>query len=133
MVGVWANHAREFLLILAVGTIALFSIPIAVAPLRWARLFLWKIPEESDLAVYFGRCLGAFAIILNLFMLRAALSAKGLELVFEFVLMVWSFMIVVHVVGAIQRIQPVTETLEIGFWALLTVLTLAFWPGGPVL
>jgi hypothetical protein len=129
MVGVWASHAKIFLLVLASGTAITFSIPIAVAPLRWARLFLWKIPEETDLAVYFGRCLGAFAIILNLFMFRAALGATGINMVFELMLMVWTFMIVVHIVGALQRIQPITETLEIAFWVLLTLLTIAFWPG----
>jgi hypothetical protein len=64
-----------------------------------------------------------------MFMLRAALNATGITVIFEFMLSVWAFMIVVHIVGAIQRIQPITETLEIGFWAALALLTVAFWPG----
>ena len=37
-------------------------------------------------------------------------------------------MFVIHIVGALQRVQPITETIEIGFWALLILLTAAFWP-----
>jgi hypothetical protein len=132
MLGLWANHAKTFLLVLASGTAIAFAIPIAVAPLRWARLFLWKIPEDTNLAVYFGRCLGAFAIILDLLMFRAALTSTGVNLVFELMLMVWIFMVMVHIVGAIQRIQPISETLEIGFWIMLTLLTVAFWPGDSI-
>ena len=38
-------------------------------------------------------------------------------------------MIAVHVYGAWRRIQPITETIEIGFYAMLFVLTLLFHPG----
>ena len=29
----------------------------------WARAMQWNIPDDTDLAVYFGRCLGAFILI----------------------------------------------------------------------
>lgn len=133
MIGVWAEHAKTFILVLAIATTAFFVIPISFAPLRWARLMLWKIPEQTDLAVYFGRCLGAFGLIFEIFMFRAGLTGVGLSLVFEFMMLLWAFMVVVHIAGAIQRLQPITETLEIGFWALLIVLTTAFWPAaGPL-
>lgn len=128
MIGLWALHAQTFLLALGALTIVLFSIPIAFAPLFWARLVGWDIPEKRDLAIYFGRCLGAFALILNFFMLRAGLTGEGVRPTYEFMAMVWAFMIVVHIVGAIQRVQPIVETLEIGFWILLALMTAAFWP-----
>ena len=128
MIGVWGSQAQNFLLALGCATFLAFSIPITFAPLRWARLFLWEIPATTDLTIYFGRCLGAFAIILNIFMLRAALTGAAIETVFEFMMLVWVFMIAVHVVGALQRIQPITETIEILFWILLALLTAAFWP-----
>ncbi len=128
MIGAWAEHAKTFILVLAFATTAFFVIPIFIAPLRWARLMLWTIPEQTDLAVYFGRCLGAFGLIFEIFMFRAGLTGVGLTLVFEFMMLLWTLMVVVHVAGAIQRIQPITETLEIGFWALLIVLTTVFWP-----
>lgn len=128
MIGSLAPHAQTFLLALGALTLILFSIPIAIAPLFWARLVGWTIPLERDLAVYFGRCLGAFALILNFFMLRAGLTGEALTPTFEFIAMVWGTMIVVHIVGAIQRVQPIAETLEIGFWIALALLTAAFWP-----
>jgi hypothetical protein len=88
MIGVWTHHAQTFLLVLAALTPVLFSIPIAFAPLQWARLVGWRIPESRDLALYFGRCLGAFALILNFFMFRAALTAEAMTPTFEFMAMV---------------------------------------------
>jgi uncharacterized membrane protein len=37
-------------------------------------------------------------------------------------------MFFVHVYGAIKNIQPITETLEIGFWMILFVLNVLFYP-----
>ena len=39
-----------------------------------------------------------------------------------------ALMFVVHVYGAVKRIQPITETLEIGFWMILLVLNTLFYP-----
>ena len=128
MIGIFAPHAQIFLLSLAVVTTAAFAIPILFAPLRWAKLMLWPIPEQTDLAVYFGRCLGAFALIMEIFLLRAGITGEAIGFVFELMMSVWFFMVVIHVIGAIQRVQPITETLEIVFWVLLILLTAAFWP-----
>jgi hypothetical protein len=128
MIGVWASHTQNFLLAIGVSTTLLFSAPIAFAPMRWARLLGWRIPRESDLALYFGRCLGAFALILDIFVLRAGLSGAHILATFEFMALLWGFMIVVHVVGALQGVQPIAETLEIVFWIVLAVLTALFWP-----
>ena len=46
-----------------------------------------------------------------------------------FMIPVFIGMTLVHVWGAIRRIQPVTETIEIAFWAGLIVLGLLFYPG----
>ncbi len=128
MTGIWAESAQRFLLILATTTTLFFAIPIFVAPLKWAKLMLWRVPSETDLAIYFGRCLGAFILIIEIMMFRAGLYGTGLVLTFEAIMMVWLFMVAVHVWGWIKGIQPVTETLEIGLWLLLIALTLAFWP-----
>jgi hypothetical protein len=128
MIGVWSQHAEIFLLALGVGTALLFSLPISFAPLRWARLVGWSVAQDDALALYFGRCLGAFALILNFFMLRAGFSGAHLTATFEFMALVWAAMIVVHVVGALQGVQPILETLEIIFWIALAGLTALFWP-----
>jgi hypothetical protein len=129
MIGIWAAHAQAFLLVLMLVTSAVFALPIFLTPLTWARRFGWRIPEHTDLAVYFGRCLGAFILIVELLMLRAALTGTGLVLTFQVLIAVAVLMTVVHIWGALQRIQPISETLEIGLYAGLGALAALFYPG----
>jgi hypothetical protein len=128
MLGLWSANAADFLLILTLATTLVFALPIFLVPLTWARLMTWQIPQQTDLAVYFGRCLGAFILILEALMLRAALTGEAMHTAFELLAATATMMIVVHVYGALKRIQPLSETLEIGFYVLLLVLTLMFWP-----
>src|SRR5512137_647459 len=108
MLGLWGAHARTYLLFLMTVTTLVFALPIFLAPLKWARRFGWEIPQQTDLAVYFGRCLGAFILIVELLMLRAAVNGTGLVFTFQVLLAVSTFMIVVHVWGALRRIQPIS-------------------------
>ena len=128
MLGLWSAHAADFLLILTLATTLVFALPIFLVPLTWARLMAWQIPQQTDLAVYFGRCLGAFILILEALMLRAALTGEAMHTAFELLAATATMMIVVHVYGALKRIQPLSETLEIGFYVLLLLLPLMFWP-----
>ncbi|WP_372875484.1 hypothetical protein [Pseudomonas sp.] len=128
MLSIWSNWAADYLLILTVSTTLVFALPIFLVPLTWARLMGWRIPTQTDLAVYFGRCLGAFILILEAMMLRAALTGEAIHTVFQLLAATALMMIVVHVYGALRRIQPLSETLEIGFYAGLLLLTLLFWP-----
>ena len=128
MLGLWGAHARTYLLLLMTVTTAVFALPIFLAPLKWARWFGWTIPQHTDLAVYFGRCLGSFILIVELLMLQAAVTGTGLVITFQVLLAVSAFMIVVHVWGALLRIQPVSETLEIGMYSVLALLTILFYP-----
>jgi len=128
MIGLWSAHAQSYLLVLSIATTLAFALPIFLVPLLWARLMQWTLPEHRDLAVYFGRCLGAFILIVEWLMLRAALTGEALVTTFEVLAAVAGFMVVVHVHGALRRIQPWTETVETGFYAGMLVLTLMFWP-----
>ncbi|KRW61968.1 hypothetical protein [Pseudomonas sp. TTU2014-080ASC] len=128
MLGLWSEHAAQYLLVLAIVTTLVFALPIFAIPLTWSRVMRWTIPEHTDLAVYFGRCLGAFILIIEAMMFRAALTGEAIHVTFELLAAVAVMMIVVHIYGAIKRIQPITETLEIGFYVGLLVLTLLFWP-----
>lgn len=128
MLSIWSDSAADYLLVLTVVTTLVFALPIFLVPLTWARLMGWQIPTQTDLAVYFGRCLGAFILILEAMMLRAALTGEAIHTVFELLAATTLMMIVVHVYGALRRIQPLSETLEIGFYAGLLLLTLMFWP-----
>ena len=129
MIGIWASHAQAFLFVLVILTSAAFALPIFLVPLAWARRFGWRIPEHTDLAVYFGRCLGAFILIVELLMLRSALTGTGLVFTFQVLIAVAVLMTIVHIWGALQRIQPISETLEIGMYAGLGLLAVAFYPG----
>ena len=62
------------------ATTLVFALPIFLVPLTWARLMRWRIPQDVDLAVYFGRCLGAFILIVEALMLRAALGPANATL-----------------------------------------------------
>ena len=128
MLGLWTVHAQTYLLALAVVTTLLFALPITLWPLTWARLMGWKIPEHTDLAVYFGRCLGAFILIVEALMFRAGLTGEALLTTFEVLAAVAALMVLVHIYGAIKRIQPLSETLEIGMYSGMLALTLLFWP-----
>lgn len=130
MIGIWSAHAQNYLLVLCIATTLVFAAPIFLVPLSWARLMRWKLPEHTDLAVYFGRCLGAFILIVEGLMLRAGLTGEALLTTFEVLAAVGLFMVAVHVYGALRRIQPWTETLEIGFYAGMFIVTLMFWPVG---
>ena len=128
MLGLWHLHAQTYLITLAVATTVVFAAPIFVCPLAWARRFQWDIPAQTDLTVYFGRCLGAFILIVELLLLRAGLTGEGLVYTFQVLLAIAAFMVVVHLWGAIQRIQPWTETAEIGMYAGMLLLTVLFYP-----
>lgn len=128
MLGLWSAHAQTFLLMVMVATTLVFALPIFLVPLTWARWFGWRIPEHTDLAVYFGRCLGAFILIVEALMLRAALTGSGLVFTYQVLIAVAALMMVAHIWGAVLRIQPISETLEIGMYAGLGALALLFYP-----
>ena len=128
MLGLWSAHSQAFLIVVVCVTSVVLALPIFLLPLSWARWFGWRIPQERDLAIYFGRCLGAFALIVEALMLRAGLSGVGLVFTFQVVLAVAALMVIVHLWGALLRIQPLSETLEIGIYGGLFLLALLFYP-----
>ena len=128
MFGIWGTYSQAFLLTLVCVTSIVFALPIFLVPLTWARWFGWRIPQERDLAIYFGRCLGAFILIVEALMLRAGLSGEGIVFTFQVLLAVAALMVIVHVWGAIRRIQPISETLEIGMYSGMFLLAVLFYP-----
>jgi hypothetical protein len=51
-----------FMLIGASGLVILLGLPLLVSPIAWERMLGWTIPEQTDLANYFGRSLGGVAL-----------------------------------------------------------------------
>ncbi|MHA6194281.1 hypothetical protein ACX3YG_07920 [Pseudomonas wadenswilerensis] len=128
MLGHYAQYSREYITTLMILTTLFFALPIFIAPLRWARLMSWTIPEHEHLAIYFGRCLGAFILVVEATMLRSSTTGTSFSYAFDVLFLVFALMFVVHVYGAIRKIQPLSETLEIGFWMILFVLNVLFYP-----
>jgi hypothetical protein len=128
MLGLWSAWSQVYLLVLCGVTSLVFALPIFLVPLAWARRFGWRIPQDTDLAVYFGRCLGAFVLIVEALMLRAGLNCEGLVFTFQVLLGVAALMVLVHIWGAVRRIQPLSETLEIGMYSGMFLLSVLFYP-----
>jgi hypothetical protein len=128
MIGIWSGHAQTFMLVFAILALVAFVVPMIFAPMLWARMLLWNIPEDTDLAVYSLRSLGSLGLVVSLVTLRAAITGEGLLFVYELFVPFFALMVLVHLYGAIKKIQPITETLEIGFWLALLVLSLCFMP-----
>lgn len=128
LIGAWGGHSAEFLRILAVFTVFFFGLPMVLWPLRWAKVLGWKIPETVDLTVYFGRCLGCVICGLGLMTFCAASQPVLQPYFFSLLILLFVLMVVVHIYGAIRRIQPLSETVEILFWLTLVVLALLFYP-----
>ena len=128
MLGVYAQYSQHYIISLMIVTTLFFALPIFIAPIAWARMMGWTIPEHRHLAIYFGRCLGAFILVVEVTMLRSSTTGTSFSYAFDILFVVFSLMFVVHVYGALRRIQPLSETLEIGFWAVLLVLNVLFYP-----
>lgn len=114
--------ASWFLWISAVAFLVIYALPLLLAPLTWARLFLWQPPAETDLAVYLGRCLGGVALAIVFVAARAAPQPAAHPLIFELIIGACGLMTLVHVWGAIRKAQPWTETVEIFMYAIVTGL-----------
>lgn len=128
MIGIWSAHAQTFMLVFAIVATVFFVIPMIFAPMFWARMLLWNIPEDTDLAVYSLRSLGSLGLAVLLVTFRAAITGEGLLIVYQLFVPFFLLMVLVHLYGAIRKIQPITETLEIGFWLVLLILALCFMP-----
>ena len=128
MLGAYAQYSQHYITTLMIVTTLFFALPIFLAPIAWARMMGWTLPEHRHLAIYFGRCLGAFILVVEVAMLRSVTTGTHFSYAFDMLFVVFSLMFVVHVYGALKRIQPLSETLEIGFWAVLLVLNVLFYP-----
>ena len=127
-IGSYAEHAPTLLVVSSIVFTLLFALPMVLKPLSWGRAMRFTIPAETDLAVYFGRCLGSLALVLNAVALRAAVTGVGMTLVFEISIAFAVLMVLVHVYGAVKQIQPITETVEIAFWILVVALYVLCFP-----
>jgi len=129
MIGSLDAYASTYLQALGVGSLWLLGLPLLLAPLRWAKVLRWWIPDEPSLAVYFGRCLGAVISVLAIYALVAAGTPTVQPFFFQIVLANVALMVIVHTWGAIRRVQPTTETIETFAWLAVLLIGLLVYPG----
>jgi len=128
MIGIWSSYADIYLMVAGVAMLVAFGLPLMLAPLRWARVFRWDVSQPGNLVIFLGRSLGVLISVIAIYAFKVSQTPAALPFYYE--LMLWTFvgMILLHIYGAIRKTQPVTETLEIGLWVILCLVTLCFYP-----
>lgn len=130
MIGIWSSYSSAFLFWFPVLILVAFALPMLFVPLLWAKTIRFTLPEHTDLAVYFGRSLGVAAIGISVMCLVASGIPAAQSTVIDGLIVISVLYVITHIHGAIMKIQPLVETLEIGFWAGLFCLLLAVYPVG---
>ncbi len=128
MVGIWHQYSNTFLIVAGIAMLASFGIPLLFAPIGWARLFRWSVPQDRLLVTFMGRSMGIFITIMAVFAFKAAQNDLARPFFFDLMLWIFGAMLLLHVYGAIRKKQPVTETFEIIVWVVLGLVTLGFYP-----
>lgn len=106
----------------------LFAIPLFVDPYRWARAFGWREEPETDVGVYFGRCLGAMATAACIQAVRAARDPERHRAYYEFSEAAGWLLAAAHVRGLLERRQPPIEHAEIAGWAAMAIAARRYGP-----
>lgn len=107
---------------------AIFALPLFFAPYRWARAFGWRPEPETDIGLYFGRCLGAAAIATCVQAGRAASDPKRHRSWFEFLEVGGWLLAAVHLRGMLERRQPPIEHAEIIGYSAVAAAARRFTP-----
>jgi hypothetical protein len=90
-----------------------FALPLLLDPYRWARAFGWRREPETDVGLYFGRCLGALATAACVQAARAARDPERHRSYFEFAEVAGWLLAAVHLRGLLERRQPPIEHAEV--------------------
>jgi hypothetical protein len=128
MIGIWTSYSDVYLIVAGVAMLAAFGLPLLLVPVSWARAFRWEIPQPRNLVVFLGRSMGIFISIIAIFAFKVTQTPTFKPFYFDLMLWIFGGMIVLHVYGAIQKTQPITETIEILLWVILGLITLCFYP-----
>jgi hypothetical protein len=122
--------ARRFARLFAGFFGPIFAIPLFLDPYRWARAFGWRREPETDVGLYFGRCLGAVATAICAQAARAGRDPERHRSFFEFVETGGWLLAVVHLRGLLERKQPPIEHAEIIGYSAFAIAARRFMPRG---
>ena len=130
MVGAWSSYTGTFLAWFPLLIMLFFGLPMLIAPMAWGRAIGFRLPEHTDLALSFGRSLGVALSGLALAAYGASSFAPAQGVVMDGLIVTAFLYVLTHIHGAVMRIQPLIETLEIAFFSTLVLLMLAVYPVG---
>ena len=130
MIGIWGAYSGIYLYVVGAVTLAAFGLPLLIVPPTWARWFRWDSLPSTPLTIFLGRSLGMFLCVVSAYAFRMAGLPAAQPFFFQFLLWLIVGMLALHIYGALAKVQPWTETAEIGMWAILFLATLAFYPTG---
>ena len=128
MIGIWSSYSSHYLYVLVIGILGAFGLPMLISPITFGRVLGWHIPDHEHLAIYFGRCLGGIACVLAVFGFEVARNPELQPFFFGLIMGTFCILTAIHIYGALRKIQPISETIEIAFWFALIILTLCFYP-----
>jgi chromate transport protein ChrA len=116
--------ASWFLVTCTTFFLLVVALPLLIAPLTWARWFGWKVPEgDTDLTVYFGRCLGAVALAIIVTVTHGIPDPRGHRPLFDLVSISTGLMVFVHIWGWLRKAQPMSETIETVVWFVVFLIS----------
>jgi hypothetical protein len=124
------SQSRRFAAAVAVFFTPVFALPLLLYPYRWARWFGWKEEPETDVGLYFGRCLGALATATCVQAARAAGRPERHRSLFEFLEIGGWLLAAVHLRGLLERRQPPIEHAEVLGYAAAAVAARRYRPRG---
>lgn len=122
------RNARLFAAGFPVFFLPVFALPLLLKPYAWAKAFGWKREPETDVGLYFGRCLGAIAVGGCVQSLEAARDPEANRSFFTFAEVASWTLAVAHVRGMIERRQPPIENAEIAMWSAAALAARAVRP-----
>jgi hypothetical protein len=116
------SGARLYLRAVALLFLPLFALPLLLRPYAWSRAFGWKQEPETDVGLYFGRCLGAVATAIFVQALRASREPSRHRGLFSLLELGGWLLSAVHLRGLLERRQPPLEHAEIVGYAAFALL-----------
>src|SRR5436190_8833963 len=118
--------ARLFLRLAGAMFLVVFALPLLLDPYGWARRFGWRREPETDVGLYFGRCLGAVATGVSAHAVQASRDPARHAPLFNLMELIGWLLAAVHVRGLVERRQPPVEHAEIAGYAAFALLARRF-------
>jgi hypothetical protein len=122
------RNARRFAGGFPAFFLPLFALPLLLKPYAWVKAFGWKEEPETDVGLYFGRCLGAIATGACVQSLQAARDPEQNRSFFTFAEIAGWLLAAVHVRGLLERRQPPIEHAEIALYSAAALAARAVRP-----